>query len=509
MSVEAATTAGALWVVLGDQLFPRERVPIAPAVPAFMAEDLRLCTRVRHHQQKLVLFLAAMRGYRDELVASGREVHYRALAAQARAADAASYEDKLLEVCRQMRTSTLLHFEIDDSFMEERVRAFARRHGFERRVLPSPKFLCSVENLEAYFGRVRQPRMADFYRRERRRLRLLVDAAGEPRGGRWSFDSDNRKRLPASVTPPAPAACATSAHVAAVKALVRRRFADHPGDADDFAWPTTRSEALRALDEFVANRLHDFGQYEDAITRRSATVFHSLLSPALNVGLVTPQEVLARIVKHADEREVPLNSLEGFVRQVIGWREFVRGIYRHRDAEQSKANFFGHTRRLTAHWYDGTTGLAPLDDAIRTAQKLGWTHHIVRLMVLGNAMTLAEIAPAEAHRWFMELYVDSADWVMGPNVYGMGIFSDGGIFATKPYLCASSYLLKMSDYGRGDWCDVLDGLYWRFVAKHRTFFAAQPRLAVMVGGLERLAAPRRERIFAAAEAFLARCTRSH
>jgi deoxyribodipyrimidine photolyase-related protein len=185
----------------------------------------------------------------------------------------------------------------------------------------------------------------------------------------------------------------------------------------------------------------------------------------------------------------------------------VRGIYRHRDAEQSASNFFGHRRRLTPHWYDGTTGLPPLDDAIRTAQARGWTHHIVRLMVIGNAMTLAEIAPLEAHRWFMELYVDSADWVMGPNVYGMGIFSDGGIFATKPYVSASSYLLKMSDYGRGDWCDVLDGLYWRFVAKHREFFAAQPRLAVMVGGLDRLAPARRELIFGAAESYLARCTR--
>lgn len=244
------------------------------------------------------------------------------------------------------------------------------------------------------------------------------------------------------------------------------------------------------------------------MTRRSPTVFHSLLSPALNLGLITPREVLDRALAHAGAGDVPLNSLEGFVRQVIGWREFVRGVYRHHDAAQSEGNFFGHERRLTQHWYDGTTGLVPLDDAIRTALRLGWTHHIVRLMVVANAMTLAEIAPPEAHRWFMEMYVDSADWVMGPNVYGMGLFSDGGVFATKPYICASSYLLKMSDHGRGEWCDVLDGLYWRFVAKHRPFFAAQPRLAVMVGGLERLPAPRRERIFAAAESFLSRCTRA-
>lgn len=498
----------ALWVVLGDQLFPLEQVPVPRAVPAFMAETFELCTRVRHHQQKLVLFLAAMRSYRDTLATHGREVEYRELAAQPAITSEPSYEDELLEVCRRKRTTTLVHFEIDDRFMEERLGAFASRHGLARRVLPTPKFLCGAAELAAYFGRAAQPRMADFYRRERRRLGLLVDARGEPQGGRWSHDAQNRRRLPRGVTPPAPSAGTADPHVAVVRDLVRRRFGHHPGSADDFEWPTTRAQALRKLDEFVGQRLACFGHYEDAITARSATVFHSLLSPALNLGLVTPQEVVARVMSHAAAHDIPLNSLEGFVRQVIGWREFVRGIYRHHDARQSTANFFGHERLLTAHWYDGTTGLPPLDDAIRTALKVGWTHHIVRLMVIANVMTLAEIAPAEAHRWFMELYVDSADWVMGPNVYGMGIFSDGGVFATKPYICASSYLLKMSDYGRGEWCDVLDGLYWRFVAKHRAFFAAQPRLAVLASGLERLAADRKERIFAAAEGFLVRCTRT-
>lgn len=500
--------AEALWIVLGDQLFPTEQVPVPTGIPAFMAEDFELCTRVRHHQQKLVLFLAAMRSYRDTLVARGRDVEYHEIAAQTETAPEPSYEDKLLAVCRRRHTTTLVHFEIDDRFMEERLATFASRHGLARRVLPTPKFLCGAEELAAYFGRAAHPRMADFYRRERRRLGLLVDARGEPQGGRWSHDADNRRRLPRSVALPAPSAYAAPAHVATVRDLVRLRFGHHPGSADDFGWPTTRAEALRQLDEFVERRLASFGHYEDAITTRSATVFHSLLSPALNLGLVTPREVVARVMSHAAAHDVPLNSLEGFVRQVIGWREFVRGIYRHHDARQSTTNFFGHERLLTAHWYDGATGLAPLDDAIRTARRLGWTHHIVRLMVVGNVMTLAEIAPAEAHRWFMELYVDSADWVMGPNVYGMGIFSDGGVFATKPYICASSYVLKMSDYGRGEWCDVLDGLYWRFVAKHEAFFAAQPRLAVMTGGLARLAADRRERIFAAADAFLVRCTRT-
>ena len=240
------------------------------------------------------------------------------------------------------------------------------------------------------------------------------------------------------------------------------------------------------------------------MTTRSATVFHSLLSPCLNLGLLTPDAVIEKVLQHADT--APLQSLEGFVRQVIGWREFVRGVYREHGERQESTNFWQHERELTEAWYDGTTGIPPLDDTIQTAQRLGWTHHIPRLMVMGNLMTLCEIRPSSAHRWFMEMYVDSSEWVMGPNVYGMGIFSDGGVFATKPYICGSNYLLKMSDYGKGPWCDVVDGLYWRFIDKHRDFFAGNPRLALMPRALDRLAPERRSRIFSAAEQFLENTT---
>ena len=203
--------------------------------------------------------------------------------------------------------------------------------------------------------------------------------------------------------------------------------------------------------------------------------------------------------------------VEGFVRQLIGWREFIRGVYQECSSQQEQSNFFGHQRKPGAQWYTGSTGLAPLDAAIRKAARWGWTHHIERLMVLGNLMTLCEIAPVEAHRWFMEMYVDSSDWVMGPNVYGMATFADGGLFATKPYLCGSNYLLKMSDYGRPragetDWCEIVDGLYWRFIAKHRPFFERQARMNQTVALLDRLDPARRERILGAAEAFIARVT---
>ena len=334
----------------------------------------------------------------------------------------------------------------------------------------------------------------------RRELGLLIDGDGQPAGGRWSFDAENRKKLPRNVSPPDIPVPRRANHVDDVIELVRNHFADHPGNAEEFAWPVTRDQADKWLDDFVANRLELFGPYEDAMTTRSATVFHSLLSPYLNIGLLTPEYVIDKVMARADD--IPLPSLEGFVRQVIGWREFVRGVYREYGDEQASSNFWKHERELTEAWYEGTTGIPPLDDAITTAQRLGWTHHIPRLMVLGNLMTLCEIRPASAHRWFMEMYVDSSEWVMGPNVYGMGLFSDGGIFATKPYICGSNYLLKMSDYRKGPWCDVVDGLYWRFIDKHRDFFAGNPRLALMPRALDRLAGERRKTIFAAAETFL-------
>jgi deoxyribodipyrimidine photolyase-related protein len=363
-------------------------------------------------------------------------------------------------------------------------------------------FLVSRDDFAEFARGKKQLRMAEFYKRVRRKEALLLDADGEPEGGQWSFDEDNRKKLPKDVEPPAVPAAPGGRHVDDLIPLVARTFSDHPGDAAEFWWPTTRVAASEWLDRFVAERLESFGPYEDAMTTRSSTVFHSAITPALNLGLITPREVIDRVIDAYQKRDLPLQSVEGFVRQVIGWREFVRGVYRAHSESMDAANFFDHQRRLTPSWYDGSTGIAPLDDTIKTALRLGWTHHIPRLMVAANLMTLCEIHPNHAHRWFMEMYVDSSEWVMGPNVYGMGLFSDGGLFATKPYICGSNYLKKMSDYGSGDWCDVVDGLYWRFIDRHRDFFASNPRLALMPRALDRQSAARLEKIFAAAEAFL-------
>ncbi len=491
----------ALLVALGNQLFAPRHLPPPGNVELFLCEDVGLCTYEKHHQQKIVLFLSAMRSYRDELRDAGYTVHYHELDD-----GEASYEDRLARTLDDSGADGLVHFEIEDRAMEQRVHDFADSNGIERRELESPMFMTSRQRFSEFADGQKRLRMAEFYKQQRRCFGILMEDGDSPTGGQWSFDEENRRKLPANVTPPDIERAPWTGHTEDVVTIVETRFDGHPGKASEFWWPTTRSGARQWLERFVEERLEQFGPYEDAMSTRSETVFHSVISPVLNLGLVTPDELVEAALSKARQQDIPLQSLEGFVRQVIGWREFVRGVYRCYGERQTEANFFDHERRLTGAWYSGETGIVPLDHTIRTATRLGWTHHIPRLMVAGNLMTLCEIHPHDAHRWFMEMYVDSSEWVMGPNVYGMGLFSDGGIFATKPYICGSNYLRKMSDYQKGDWCDVVDGLYWRFIDRHRDFFAGNPRLALMPRALDRLGDERRERIFSRAEEFLERHT---
>ncbi len=489
-------------VVLGNQLFPPDCLDDCRDAVVFMAEDVGLCTYVRHHQQKIVLFLAAMRSYADELREAGFDVCYFALDAEE-----GSYEDRLACVVDELECTELVHFEVEDKPMEGRLVDFCEQRSLERTELPSPMFLAPRDDFRSFADDRSRLLMGDYYRRQRQRTGILVDQDGKPEGGKWSFDEANRKKLPKNVEPPEIAAAPRTRHVDDVIDIVEQHFGDHPGDAADFWWPTTRKQARDWLQRFLDERLAQFGPYEDAISQRSATVFHSVLSPSLNIGLLTPGEVIDAVLERHAAGDLPIESIEGFVRQLLGWREFVRGVYRVHGDKQESTNFWRHERKLTDDWYRGTTGIAPLDDAIKISLRLGWAHHIQRLMVIGNLMTLCEIRPGAAWRWFMELYVDSSEWVMGPNVYGMGIFSDGGLFATKPYICGSNYILKMSDYGKGDWCPTVDGLYWRFIDRHRDFFASNPRLALMPRALDRLDEDRRREIFDAAEAFLEQFTR--
>ena len=286
------------------------------------------------------------------------------------------------------------------------------------------------------------------------------------------------------------------------KILITEKFKSHPGSTENFILPTERKSALDWLNKFFEERFENFGDYEDAMTKDSNTVFHSFLSPLLNIGLITPQEVVDKALEFAKINKVSLNSLEGFIRQIIGWREFIKGTYDYHEETMVNTNFWSHNRKLTSSWYDGSTGIEPLDHIINEVKINAYTHHIPRLMIISNIMNLSGISPKEIYRWFMEMFVDSSDWVMTPNVFSMGTYSDGGIFATKPYICGSSYFLKMMHFKKGPWCDVMDGLYWRFIDNNKKFFSKNPRLAMMVRVSEKMNQERKTRILKAADKFI-------
>ncbi len=488
-------------LVLGNQLFDPIEISERGISMIFLREDFELCTYYKFHQQKIVFFLAAMRTYAAELEESGYKVTYEKLKKSPR-----PYEFYLLAWIKREGIESLLLFEIEDKFFEKRICTALEGAGIPFEIIRSPMFLTTREQFQSYLGKGKRPFMKTFYETQRKRLKILIEKNDQPVGGKWSFDELNRMPLPKTITPPEPPTIAPSPLVTDVIKLCEKSFADHPGEAASFWLPVDRAGAETWLEAFLDERLANFGPYEDALSARSEFVFHSVLTPFLNTGLLTPADVVKAVVKVGTKKKLNISSIEGFIRQIIGWREFVHGIYRTYSEKQDTTNFWNHHRQLNDRWYTATTGVEPLDQVIAKVAKRGYAHHIERLMVVGNMMLLTEVHPNEAHRWFMEMFIDSSDWVMGPNVYGMGIFSDGGIFATKPYICGSNYYRKMGGYKKDDWCDAVDGLYWSFVEKHKIFFKKNPRLSMMVASVEKMDPKRKALIYGAAEDLRAHVT---
>lgn len=483
-------------VILGDQLFPVLFYKDYADQPVFMAEDNDLATHCKYHKHKIAFFFISMRRYADELTEKGFKVSYHKLSSE-------SFFERLAAFVKKHKLEELNVPEVQDKFFEKALIDFCHKQKITLSWLGTAMFLCPRERFKEYLASHRRPFMKVFYEEERKRLNILMLPNGKPMGERWSFDTENRKKPPKEIENKKLPTFPKHAHTVAVAKLVEEEFSDHPGSMENFWLPTSRTEALKFLDHFIEHHLDRFGDYQDAITARDPFMFHAIISPMMNNGLITPKEIVKKVLKRFDEdKDVPMAAVEGFVRQVIGWREFVRGIYQNYSEEQDTSNFFEHKRKLSRDWYEGTTGIVPVDDAIKKAQKYGYCHHIERLMVISNIMLLSEVSPQEVHRWFMEMFVDSADWVMGPNVYGMGQFSDGGIFATKPYISGSNYIMKMSDYPKGEWCEIWDGLYWRFIGKNHAFFKKNPRMGMVVNTFSKMDATKKKRLMKAAEDFI-------
>ena len=489
-----------LLLILGNQLFPINYIRNTKIKKIFMSEDYGLSIKHKHHKLKILMFFLAMRQYKDDLIKNGYEVYYYSIEDND---FKDTFEKKIHKFINKHNINNIKYFEIEDHFFEYKFHSFIKKIKINYEVLNSPMFLSSrLEFKEFALTQKKIIRMASFYQLMRRKQNILIDQNGKPTGGKWSFDEDNRKKIPQKLITPSIPKNSTNTKLDDLKILINNNFQDHPGSMDNLWMPTNRKDALSWLDNFLKNKFIDFGNYEDAIRSENNFLFHSALSPVLNMGIITPMEVIDKAIKYSNENEIPINSLEGFIRQIIGWREFIRGIYHFKGNEVIKTNFWNHNRKLTNDWYEGTTGIEPLDDTIKDCLKYGYTHHIPRLMIICNIMNLSRIHPDEIYKWFMEMFVDSSDWVMVPNVYGMGTFADGGLFATKPYSCGSNYIIKMSNYKKDDWADIVDGLYWMFMNDNISFFKGNPRLSILIKSLERMDNVRKEFIFEQANNFI-------
>lgn len=486
----------AISLVFPHQLF-QEHTALQKGRTIYLVEEYLFFRQYTFHQQKLVLHRASMQFYQQWLISQGYQVIY-------------IDTNHPLQDCRALvkelanEQITEIHVAaLADDWLEKRIQHTCSKHQIELITHQSPNFLNSKESVENYFNKRKTYFQTDFYTWQRKERKILLESDGKPLGGQWTFDSDNRKPFPKKGIAPAIKSFPDNAFLAEARSYVAKYFPNNYGSVKaPHLFVISFQEAQQWLDDFVKNRFEQFGIYEDAIVAKEHVLHHAALTPMLNIGLLNPQQILDTVISTAEANKIPLNSLEGFVRQIMGWREFIHLVYEREGIKQRTTNYWQFKRKIPANFWTGTTGIAPIDLTIKKILETGYSHHIERLMVLGNFMLLCEFDPNEVHQWFMELFIDAYDWVMVPNVYGMTQFADGGLMTTKPYISGSNYLMKMSDFEKGDWQPIWDGLFWRFMHVHRDFFLKNPRLGMLVKTFDKMSPEKQQMHLANANRFL-------
>jgi len=462
----------------------------------YLIEECLFFKQYKFHKQKIAFHRASMKAYQIYLQDLNRTVHY--IDSDHVLSDIRQFHKEI----KRENIETIHLIEPTDDWLEKRTASLS--DCCKIKTYTNPQFLNSEEDLGGFFRKEKSSFFqTTFYKQQRKKLGILIDEEENPVGGKWTFDYENRKKYPKNKLPP-PVSFPKSSEIwdEAIQ-YTMNRFSENPGSINkERLYPITHKEASDWHEQFLEYRFYDFGIYEDAIVKESSILNHSILSPLLNVGLILPTEVLNRTLTFADKEDIPINSTEGFVRQIIGWREFIRGMYVCKGSYSRTRNFWGFKGKIPKSFYDGTTGIDPIDQTIKKVLQTGYCNHIERLMILGNFMLLCEFDPDEVYRWFMELFIDAYDWVMVPNVYGMTLFADGGTFATKPYIGGSNYIKKMSNYPKGEWEEIWDGMFWRFVMKHQGFFRTNPRTSMLFHSLNKMSDEKRENHLENAQRFI-------
>jgi deoxyribodipyrimidine photolyase-related protein len=489
-------------------VFPHQLFENNPALSAARNVVLVECDLIfnqyNFHVTKRIFHRLSMMRYAEELLKKGFKVRY--IDADSPLSNATNLVAELAKTYKEIHA-----VEPEDDWLSKHIKNGLKGQNIKWVYHENPNFLTPNSVSYDFFKDKKRYHQTDFYAFQRKRLNILLDKNQKPVGGKLTFDAENRKPFPKNHRFPAIKFPKIEADFIRAKNYILEKFPLSLGSVRYFEdhghfYPTNTEEAKQFFLSFLEERFLFFGDYEDAFGQSSQEYFlyHSLLTPALNVGLINPEYIVNTTLDFAQNHHVPINSVEGFIRQIIGWREFMRIVYHDVGRKQRTSNFWNFQRKIPPCFYDGTTGILPVDQVIKKTLETAYAHHIERLMVLGNFFLLCEFHPDEVYRWFMELFIDAYDWVMVPNVYGMSQFADGGMITTKPYLSGSNYILKMSDYPkkREFWHDTWDGLFWRFINEHRQFFQQNPRLGMMVLTYDKMQEATKVKHYQFAENFL-------
>ena len=501
--------ARTIWI-LGDQLGP-DNAALAGARKGedvvFLVESERGLKKLPYHQKRLVLLLSAQRHFAEEMRGAGWKVDYHSLG------KGVTWESALAVHIKKHGTREVLLTAPNN--YDEQAAAEKLAKKFPIKILPTRQFLVPREDFIAWAKGKKSLLMETHYRRVRQEFGFLMQPDGQPVGGRWNFDEENRKTFRDWMKAGRPAVEVKRERADKITqeviALVGKGFAKNPGSAEGFWLPVDRAGALRWLDDFMAKRLAGFGPWEDLMVDGEQLLFHSVISPLINLGLLTPRECIEKAIAAYERGKAPLASVEGFVRQIAGWREFVNGVYWLKMPDYEEVNGLDAQRALPEFFYTGETEMNCLRQCLQQVIGTGFNHHIQRLMVLGNFLLLAGVRPQEALRWFNEMYVDAHDWVMAANVLGMVLHADGGFMATKPYAAGSGYISRMSNYCPGcrykpeaktgpEACPF-NYLYWDFYGRHEKRFARNPRVGMALKTLAKKSPAERKAIAESARRF--------
>lgn len=481
------------------QLYSAEHLPKVETVimvedPLFYGTDQEFPRRL--HKQKLILHRASVRRYIEEVLwPAGFTVEHTDLDVFMNTGDVFERVAKAEQI--------FIIDPTDDALTKRLLQARRERPDLPTvTFLPSPNFYLKEQEVRQYFNERHKYPFVEFYQWQRERFNVLIDENYKPVGGKWSYEDASHKKPETSVNFPSFPVFGNNKFVDEAVAWVNEHFPGNPGSTE-FIWPTNHEEASIWLTDFVENRIDSYAAYENTLSARSPWLHHSLLQSSLNIGLLTPQEVVSAALNRHAARLIPLESLESFIRQILGWREYLRGVYLSQSTPLRNQNPFNHHRKLTNAWYNGTTGLAPLDDMVAKLNDHAYAHNAERQMIAGALMILCNIQPEHMYRWFHELFIDAYDWTVVPNVYQMLLLNSGNKSSSgAPYICPSNTIIEMSDYDRGLWSDIWDGLFWQFIEKHKTELSKHPQLRVMVQRLGRLDPDHKRIIYYRAEDFL-------